>query len=242
MILLLLAALASILSLRTLWPEEEKTPLEICLIGSAEHPKAVATVYEQWGGQFPAVYYIWNTSVTDSELELYNPDKDRIRLIHTPAISLTFTDGLDLARQEVLSAFQCQYIFVHDDDLVFKVRKHKSSHSRKLTEPMILAAELQSVLQRYKPGIAGFPWPVGDVDRNSMTEMRDAWLDTDIAPLTGFDNGMVLFHRDSVDFFFVCFPILSWSLTTDRLPSAVSTCRRRRFCGQVDTECAFPNG
>lgn len=63
-------------------------------------------------------------------------------------------------------------------------------------------------MTKYKPAIAGFPWQVGDDRFEAMRELKDLYELEEVAPLTGFDNGMVLYHRSVLPLFFVSCPVL----------------------------------
>lgn len=98
----------------------------------------------------------------------------------------------------------------HDDDLVYYLGDHASQST--------LADELKHVLVKYRPAIAGFPWKVGDERFEGMRALRTAYLDAEVAPLTGFDNGMVVYHQDLLPLFFVSWCALSLGLLLTSVP------------------------
>lgn len=63
------------------------------------------------------------------------------------------------------------------------------------------------MLSKYQPAIAGFPWQVGDERFEAMKELKELYELEEVAPLTGFDNGMVVYHRSVLPLFFVSFSL-----------------------------------
>lgn len=99
----------------------------------------------------------------------------------------------------------------HDENLVFHLTAELS-----VVQPAKLAAKLVELLGTYHPAVAGFPWDLGDSQYHGMTELRAAFTHEPVAPLTGFENGMVIYHHTVVDFFFVR---LQFRLACDIFPS-----------------------
>lgn len=121
---------------------------------------------------------------------------------------------------------------------------HLAGSSRQ-SEAGARVAELRRLLKRYKPAVAGFPWAVGDDRFSTMRELKRAYAGQEVQPLTGFDNGMVVYHRSVLDFFLVRrLSLFLLDGMTDRLPvcAAVCTVWRGRVCGQVDAWGAFSPG
>lgn len=90
----------------------------------------------------------------------------------------------------------------HDDDLEFTVAPHGNFYDPSAPRANI-AAELQYVLDVYRPAIAGFPWKVGDERFEGMKALKKEYATEEVAPLTGFDNGMVVYHKSVLPLFFV---------------------------------------
>ncbi|CAF3821321.1 unnamed protein product [Rotaria sordida] len=89
----------------------------------------------------------------------------------------------------------CDYIFTHDDDLTFHIKQQFNVSETSLSNLLI------SILKTYRPAIAGFPWSVGDKSILAMKELAAVYRNEAITPLTGFDNGMVIYHKSIVNFF-----------------------------------------
>ncbi|KAK4049319.1 hypothetical protein OIV83_004256 [Microbotryomycetes sp. JL201] len=194
--------LAIILTLFYKWPplqSDLSRTVEICLVGNAETYAKAAEVYTHWHGRFPSAFYVWG--------EHDRPHSRATRAVEAPFIvlepqaheqALPFTDGLWEAVQAVTRSHRCDYIFTHDDDLRFYTGS-KAKHRDH-------AKELVRIISRYYPAIAGFPWDVGDVRFDGMKELKAAFATKEVAPLTGFDNGMVLYHHSVLPLFFPMSP------------------------------------
>jgi hypothetical protein len=96
----------------------------------------------------------------------------------------------------------------HDDDLSFRLEEYAVHYDVRNTTAA-LADELLYVLGKYQPAIAGFPWQVGDERFEAMKELKELYELEEVAPLTGFDNGMVVYHRSVLPLFFVSFSLPS---------------------------------
>lgn len=110
-----------------------------------------------------------------------------------------------------------------------------------------MASKLVQLLDAYHPAIAGFPWDVGDERFPGMIELQAAFAHEEVAPLTGFDNGMVIYHHTVVDFFFVSsqkFPLCltAFSKLTTSVFLAFCASRRRRIPRRLDAWRTFPPG
>ncbi|KAJ3016056.1 UNVERIFIED_CONTAM: hypothetical protein HDU68_012451, partial [Siphonaria sp. JEL0065] len=49
--------------------------------------------------------------------------------------------------------------------------------------------------------MVGFPWTVGDTTLEGMKGLAEKFKDSEVSPLTGFDSGMILYHKSIIDFF-----------------------------------------
>ncbi|KAM0790421.1 hypothetical protein ACM66B_003302 [Microbotryomycetes sp. NB124-2] len=195
-------ALSCLVLLAHLWSALQTTPsdaVEICLVGNAETNAKALNVYHQWQGRFPSAFYVWG----ERQHQTFSPVDGgtghfiALRpLAHEQA--LPFTDGLWESIKAVTYANKCDYIFTHDDDLAFytspraKYRNHVD--------------ELVRMVSKYRPAIAGFPWAVGDARFDGMKELKAVFASKEVAPLTGFDNGMVLYHHSVLPMFFPMSP------------------------------------
>lgn len=196
--LLALAVLVALLSLTGYLSGQGSS--SVCLVGNAESPANVVGVYESWGKQFPATYYIWG-SHPDLSHNIY---EGRVTFVHREGENLPFADGMQAAIQVAMRKHRCQYIFTHDDDLKFYLTPN-------LVHPALpgedagvrLANRLRTILALYQPAIASFPWDVGDNRFEGMIKLKEKWKNFPVAPLTGFDNGMVVYHWSVLDFFLV---------------------------------------
>ena len=181
------------------WPQLVNSDPKVCIIGNAERPDIARAVYEQWQGQFPTAFYMWNLSTTPEECRLENPYPKRLFMIRTPNISLPFAEGSDISRKVIMKKFSCDYIFNHDDDIVFGFR---SEFLRDGQPQETLPQALVRILKVYRPAVAAFPWPTRKMNPH-ISEIQAFYTNDEVAPLTVFDNGQVLFHKDTLDLFFV---------------------------------------
>ncbi|KAK4049337.1 hypothetical protein OIO90_005466 [Microbotryomycetes sp. JL221] len=185
----------------------ESSDVRVCLIGNAETRHKAINVYLQWHKSFPSAFYVWGKSndgqeqSDDSEHgKSYDIDKNLILLRpdSNKGKPLPFTDGLYEALQAVTTMHSCDYIFTHDDDLTFRTSA-QATYSR----PDL---ELVHLLSKYQPAVAGFPWDVGDDRFETMKRLKQKWQHNEVAPLTGFDNGMVVYHHSVLELFFPMSP------------------------------------
>lgn len=199
--------------------QKQEKNLTICILGNAETLISACRVHDMWSQQFPSCWYIWNDPQPTSKHDPSIPKQLYISGRSSKTNALAFVDGIDLClkymrdQQSVL----CDYFFTHDDDLVFGLdpnwkTKLKNSlipfHELAFNETGLqtppqpsIAATLVSVLSTYRPAVASFPWEVGLSKYNSMQSIHSSFAEKAVAPLTGFDNGMVLYHRNIVDLF-----------------------------------------
>ncbi|KAL7342863.1 glycosyl transferase family 64 domain-containing protein [Rhodotorula toruloides] len=200
---LALVCLAAVIALAGRWGWNERDRgSRICLVGNAETDAKALSVYRQWGGAFPAAFYVWGQRRTDDEVR----SRDEIRRVsflrpREGEEALPFADGMFASVNEVMSRHRCDYIFTHDDDLEFTVAPHGNFYDPSAPRANI-AAELQYVLDVYRPAIAGFPWKVGDERFEGMKALKKEYATEEVAPLTGFDNGMVIYHKSVLPLFF----------------------------------------
>ncbi|GAA6019196.1 hypothetical protein JCM8202_000930 [Rhodotorula sphaerocarpa] len=196
LLLLLLAGIA----LSWLARRSRSEEVQICLVGNAETQDLAWTVYDQWDRAFPATFYVWGDervrsrhNLEDGRLVLLAPEEGQD--------GLPFADGMYAAVQEVTARHACDYVFTHDDDLEFRLAGH-ALHYDQQSPSLGLAKELRYILSKWRPAIAGFPWQVGDERFDEMKDLKLLYEEEEVAPLTGFDNGMVVYHRSALSLFF----------------------------------------
>lgn len=110
---LALVCLAAVIALvgRWGWNERDRGS-RICLVGNAETDAKALSVYRQWGGAFPAAFYVWGQRRTDDEVR----SRDEIRRLaflrpRKGEEALPFADGMFASVNEVMSRHRCDYIF-----------------------------------------------------------------------------------------------------------------------------------
>ena len=85
---------------------------------------------------------------------------------------------MELAINAAEVAHKCDYIFTHDDDLLFHV---------KMPIAPSLPDVLLKVLDNYKPAIAAFPFKMQDNTVPAMKALKKKFAEHPVAPLTGYD-------------------------------------------------------
>ncbi|KAI9316928.1 glycosyl transferase family 64 domain-containing protein [Obelidium mucronatum] len=128
----------------------------VCIIGNAQKEADAIRSHQMWENEFVSLWFVWGEKLQTNPSQL----PSRIKLIQT---------------NEKKKAYDCEYVFTHDDDLQFY------SYDEKETRP--IHKILSDILLRYQPAMVGFPWAV------------------EVSPLTGFDSGMILYHKSIIDFF-----------------------------------------
>ena len=163
---------------------------EVCIVGNAETKKHALRIHQMWDNRFRSYWYIWNDDTNATLTQINN-----IVYLHSD-VNLSWTRGIEYAVNVTERAKKpCDYIFTHDDDVTFRARQHNDD--RKVS----LASMLITLLGVYRPAVASFPWKVGDERFPAMKKLASAYRNEVLAPLTGFDNGMVIYHRSIVRFF-----------------------------------------
>eukprot|EP00049_Salpingoeca_infusionum_P008404 m.137308 g.137308 ORF g.137308 m.137308 type:complete len:1083 (-) comp14005_c0_seq2:4683-7931(-) len=189
-------------------PPQHQPPPQVCIVGNAETLEAAQHVHAMW--RLPSLWYIWGEHVPPTQAVAHTLQHRANNLAvagssATKQQALPFTSGIELCVEVLLNATGawCQYIFTHDDDLEFSLAPETDLPQPPPsadTQPA-LTTVLLAILTAYHPAIASFPWQVG-LDRfPQLKRIFDEYKASPVAPLTAFDNGMVLYHRDVLDFF-----------------------------------------
>ncbi|KAI9364524.1 glycosyl transferase family 64 domain-containing protein [Zopfochytrium polystomum] len=176
-------------------PQESEEPSganlpwrHVCIIGNAQREDDAIRSHNMWDSQFPSFWYVWG----DTDIAKSGDLPANIFVIRTPD-KKSWAQGLAYLSNLARRNFDCEYIFTHDDDLEFKNKNNDDTQS--------LSVSLSSLLLLYQPAVAAFPWSVGDATIPAMTELANQYNGERVAPLTGFDSGMILYHKSIVDFF-----------------------------------------
>lgn len=171
-----------------------KKPMQVCVIGNSETEQNAHRVFDMWEGMFPTVFYVWG----GERIQGVQRVNDQLAFV-TNTENLSWAKGIKLALDTAREFYECEYYFTHDDDLVYYVNEwHQPKNKARVAR---LPLTLLDILKRYHPAIASFPWDVGDARYPGMIELAEKYQGKEVAPLTGFDNGMVLYHESIVDFF-----------------------------------------
>jgi hypothetical protein len=159
----------------------------VCIVGNSESLEKAVNVHNMWSRRFPSFWYIWKI------LPVSNTD---IANLHFKFGDLAFNRGLEeMVEFALRSQYECRWFFTHDDDLVFHFSPIYLALFHGVNED--IGSHLISVLSEYDPAVAGFPWDGNN--HASLVEHRKVYSRSVVSPLTGFDNGMVIYRRDILD-------------------------------------------
>ena len=164
--------------------------LQVCIVGNAQTRKHALAMHHMWENKFRSFWYIWD-DISKENITVQN----NIMFFYSDNI-LSWTKGIELVMNEISNRQKsCDYIFTHDDDLKFRIKQ-------KFYDPeMSLSDMLVTILETYRPAIASFPWIQDDKTIPAMKELAIHYKNEILSPLTGFDNGMVIYHKSIVNFF-----------------------------------------
>ncbi|KAI8615053.1 glycosyl transferase family 64 domain-containing protein [Chytriomyces sp. MP71] len=169
-------------------PKERTLPwAHVCIIGNAQKKSDAIRSHNMWNDRFISFWFVWGEDMPTTEKLPTN-----INLLQTEK-KMSWADGIYYLLQDSRKSYDCEYIFTHDDDLSFIVKSE--------TDVRPLHQVLTDNLLKHQPAVLGFPWTVGDETIDSMKLVAEIYKDSEVAPLTGFDSGMVLYHKSIVNFF-----------------------------------------
>ncbi|KAJ3230596.1 hypothetical protein HDU81_004402 [Chytriomyces hyalinus] len=163
----------------------------VCIIGNAQKEADAVRTHSMWNNQIPSFWFVWGEPISNPDSRPI-PYPSNVHLVQTGE-KKSSADGILYLLNVARENYDCEYIFTHDDDLSFYVKDEKDSRS--------LHQVLSDILLKYQPAVAGFPWTVGDSTVASMKSIAEHYKGAEVSPLTGFDSGMVLYHKSIVDFF-----------------------------------------
>ncbi|KAJ3091777.1 Exostoses (Multiple)-like 3 [Quaeritorhiza haematococci] len=175
---------------------------QVCIIGNAEKTADALTMHRMWDSAFPSFWYVWGKPTEtagarggkeDVSDEEPTSAPSNVQFLRTDD-KKSWAEGILYALNVARSTYSCEYIFTHDDDLLFYPRDSES-------EIRPLPEILGDLLQRYRPAVAAFPWTHGDAMVAAMGRFAKKYNHSEVSPMTGFDSGMVIYHQSVVDFF-----------------------------------------
>ncbi|KAJ3189030.1 Exostoses (Multiple)-like 3 [Irineochytrium annulatum] len=164
----------------------------VCVIGNTQKEEDALRIHSMWGGRFTAFWFVWGEEEASTAA-----DRRPANLHLFRGGKKTWAQGIHYLLSVARRQHDCEYFFTHDDDLEFFASKSSSG----LSGSMKLDAALTDVLLSYQPAVAGFPWTVGDNATDAARAREEKYAAAEVAPLAGFDSGMVIYHKSVVDFF-----------------------------------------
>ncbi|KAJ3352839.1 hypothetical protein HDU83_007641 [Entophlyctis luteolus] len=160
----------------------------VCIIGNAEHASDAIRTHHMWNDKYPSFWLVWGEPLATPSEKL----PQNIRLLQIER-KTSWAEGIEFTLEQLRKHLDCEYIFTHDDDLEFF-----TSHD---TNRDTLSSILSTMLLKYQPAVVGFPWSVGDTTVEGMMGLASKFKGREVVPLTGFDSGMVIYHKSIVNFF-----------------------------------------
>ncbi|KAJ3216632.1 hypothetical protein HDU81_001061, partial [Chytriomyces hyalinus] len=179
----------------------------ICIIGNAQSTQDAARSHKMWNNAFPSFWYIWGSLSHESLSESLPPNfhifKPSVR-DSNESVSMTWAQGISYLFNAANQSHDCEYYFTHDDDLYFSLASsQQTNNNNSTTTPSTsIASTLSNILFQYQPAVAGFPWAYGDktyTGMKSQTKLQAQHPTVNI--LTGFDSGMILYHKSIASLF-----------------------------------------
>jgi hypothetical protein len=196
---------------RALCPSTAKMKRTICIIGNSGTIDEAERVHSMWGAEFPVVYYSWKEDALPvrknlrAEVWLFSDAKGR-----------SYRDGVQYALNQAKTMFECDYFFLHDDDLTFHFN---DEYPIPRPTGLTLQGELLDVLVEYKPMYATFLWEAG-LKIPGLNATFSSHRSSRVYPFTAGDSGMTIYHHSIVDFFIPFSPngeggfVGNWTLPT----------------------------
>ncbi|KAI8812101.1 glycosyl transferase family 64 domain-containing protein [Cladochytrium replicatum] len=181
-------------------PEVEETlPRQLlCLIGTAASTERALSAHNQWGAQFPSFWITRIGSIVESQNNLFH--------VYSSAPNTSWLGAIGSVLHKARRRFRCEYFFTLSDQYSFQwVGKDPPGPSSKSPGDQLvgftLAKVLNEILLVYQPGVAGFSWEKGDARMDSMHRLAEKFGHASVAPLTGFDATIAIYHYSLIDFF-----------------------------------------
>ncbi|KAI8834196.1 hypothetical protein BJ741DRAFT_610239 [Chytriomyces cf. hyalinus JEL632] len=175
----------------------------ICIIGNAQSTADATRSHKMWSSAYPSFWYRWGSPSHES-LESLPPNLHFIEPSTTDAngnVSMTWAQGISFLFNAVKQSHDCEYFFTHDDDLYFSLAPTQQTTNSSSTTTSI-ASTLSNILIQYQPAVAGFPWAYGDITYAGLKSQAKLQAQhPSVNVLTGFDSGMILYHKSIASLF-----------------------------------------
>ncbi|KAJ3243251.1 hypothetical protein HDU78_000711 [Chytriomyces hyalinus] len=174
----------------------------ICIIGNAQSTADATRSHKMWSNAYPSFWYRWGSPSHES-IESLPPNLHFIEPsnIANGSASMTWAQGISFLFNTVKQSHDCEYFFTHDDDLYFSLAPTQQTTNSSSSTTSI-ASTLSNILFQYQPAVAGFPWAYGDRTYAGMKSQAKLQAQhPSVNVLTGFDSGMILYHKSIASLF-----------------------------------------
>ena len=200
----------------------------MCIIGNAETVAASTAFDAQFPG-FPSAWSIWGGDFQGAKPSTAFPHMVLPSLNSTWAQGILGAYQALMSQGPLESSSgnvhddaaggrssMCEYFFMVDDDARYSFTPGSSQVRQRQAS---IESEILDALRTHRPAVMAFPWAVALNRTASMRTVRDAYTGTEtgtgtdadahtsdragpdrVYPLTGFDNGNVLFHHSLMPF------------------------------------------
>ncbi|KAJ3023548.1 UNVERIFIED_CONTAM: hypothetical protein HDU68_008559 [Siphonaria sp. JEL0065] len=156
-----------------------------------------------WSNEFPSFWFVWGDDAADngssqqlSKSGNSSTQPPNLHILRSKE-SKTWAEGINFLLKSLEQSLDCEYIFTHDDDLQFRLGNTSVDDMK----TSALDQTLVSLLLEHQPAVAGFPWDFGDNKYSGMKSQKEHQADKRVNVLTGFDSGMILYHKSIVNLF-----------------------------------------
>ncbi|KAI8838475.1 hypothetical protein BJ741DRAFT_707361 [Chytriomyces cf. hyalinus JEL632] len=172
----------------------------ICIIGNAQSNVDATRSHKMWNNAYPSFWYRWGSQSNEwveslpPNLHFIEPSNDA-----NGSVSMTWAQGISFLFNTVKQSHDCEYFFTHDDDLYFSLAPTQQTSS---SSSASISNTLSNILLQHQPAVAGFPWAYGDktyAGMKSQTKLQAQHPSVNV--LTGFDSGMILYHKSIASLF-----------------------------------------
>ncbi|TPX73929.1 hypothetical protein CcCBS67573_g04801 [Chytriomyces confervae] len=174
----------------------------ICIIGNTQSTANATRSHKMWSNAYPSFWYRWGSPSHES-IESLPPNLHFIEPsnIANGSVSMTWAQGISFLFNTVKQSYDCEYFFTHDDDLYFSLAPTQQTTTSNSSTTSI-ASTLSNILFQYQPAVAGFPWAYGDRTYAGMKSQAKVQAQhPSVNVLTGFDSGMILYHKSIASLF-----------------------------------------
>jgi hypothetical protein len=177
----------------------------VCIIGNAPSAES-ARAFNAHLQAFPSIWAVWKPeNGQPPSYDGKDPQQSTTHFMDLP--NSTWAQGIAAAyeafehqrRSPADRSHPCEYYFVVDDDARFSALP--DDMGERLPQASVEEAIVQ-ILHDHRPALLSFPWESGLKNSASLRRMFNLsiYTSTNVLPLTGFDNGNIIYHHSLMPF------------------------------------------